>query len=139
MPFGEIMATPNLYHFGTILIPATQVFWEGLWTYALVNLRPVTPGHVLVVPKRVIPHFTDLTPSELHELMDASARISALLAQGRSTIAIQDGADAGQSVPHLHVHVVPYTGTALAPDACRKDRTGEDMAEEARRYRGLMA
>lgn len=132
------MATPNLYLFGTLLIPASQVFWEGLWTYALVNLRPVTPGHVLVVPKRVVPHFADLTASELHELMQASARISALLAQGKSTIAIQDGADAGQSVPHLHVHVVPYTGVALAPDECRRERTSEDMAEEAERYRGLM-
>lgn len=133
------MSTPVLFLFGPIRIPASQVFWEGSWTYALVNLRPVTPGHVLIVPKRVIPHFADLTPNELQELMQASARISTVLAGGKSTIAIQDGADAGQSVPHLHVHVVPFTGTALAPDECRRDRTREDMTEEAERYRVMMA
>lgn len=132
------MAVKSVFRFGALHIPASQVFWEGTWTYALVNLRPVTPGHVLVVPKRIVLRFVDLTASELQELMDAATRISTRIARGRSTIAVQDGADAGQSIPHLHVHVVPYTGEPLSPDMCREDRSNEDMATEADRYRALM-
>ena len=78
---------------------------------ALVNLKPLLPGHVLVCPRRVTPRLSDLTSDEISDLFLTVQRVSRVVervyrASGLN-IAIQDGADAGQSVPHVHTHIVP--------------------------------
>ena len=54
--------------FGPIAIPGAQVFYETSQTFALVNLKPVVPGHVLVCPRRSTPKFTDLSDEEISDL-----------------------------------------------------------------------
>ncbi|OOF99632.1 hypothetical protein ASPCADRAFT_1306 [Aspergillus carbonarius ITEM 5010] len=97
-------------HFGPFLV-TTQVFHLTPHTYALVNLKPILPGHVLISPRRVVPRVTDLTPTETSDLFLTVRRVARMIERvyGASSlnIAIQDGADAGQSVPHVHAHVIP--------------------------------
>ena len=50
-------------------IPSANIFYESKLSFAFVNLKPVVPGHVLVSPKRVEPHFSKLTYDELSDLM----------------------------------------------------------------------
>ncbi|KAF3989956.1 hypothetical protein FT663_02065 [Candidozyma haemuli var. vulneris] len=90
----------------------SQVFFKSKYTYALVNLKPLVPGHVLVVPLRTsVLHFGDLTPSESVDYMTSLQLIQGLIRKvykaDALNIAIQDGPEAGQSVPHLHTHLIP--------------------------------
>lgn len=92
-------------------MPKKQVFHLTPTTFALVNLKPILPGHVLVSPRRIVPRVADLTPSETTDLFLAVRRIGRMIERvyGASSlnIAIQDGVDAGQSVPHVHAHIIP--------------------------------
>ncbi len=89
----------------------SQVFHSTSHSMALVNLKPLLPGHVLVCPQRVAPRLSDLTSDEVSDLFLTVQRVSRVVervyrASGLN-IAMQDGADAGQSVPHVHTHIVP--------------------------------
>src|SRR3954466_11310585 len=79
---------------------------------AILDIRPFTRGHTLVIPKRHTVDLTD-TPSEtvagmvtLGQRIARAARQSGLHADGNN-IAINDGKAAFQSVFHIHLHVVP--------------------------------
>lgn len=88
------------------------------------NLKPLLPGHVLVSPRRVTPRLSDLTNTELTDLFLTVQRVGRMIERvynGTSlNIAMQDGADAGQSVPHVHTHVIPRRKADL------DDRGGSD-------------
>ena len=89
----------------------SQVFHSTQYSFALVNLKPLLPGHVLVSPRRVTPRLSDLTPIEVSDLFLTVQRVGSMLERYYNAtslnIAIQDGADAGQSVPHVHAHLLP--------------------------------
>lgn len=79
---------------------------------AILDIRPFTPGHTLVVPKAHTVDVTD-TPAEtlagimaLGQRIALAARASGLGATG-TNLAINDGKSAFQSVFHIHLHVVP--------------------------------
>ncbi len=83
------------------------------FTRAFPTNIPITPGHTLVVPVRHVAHMSDLTPEEHTALFAMIERIesalrSAYKAEGFN-VAWNEGVLAGQSVPHLHIHVVPRT------------------------------
>lgn len=75
------------------------------------NLKPLLPGHVLVSPRRVVPRFNDLSAAEVQDLFMTVQRVSRMVERvfdaSSLNIAIQDGVDAGQSVPHVHAHIIP--------------------------------
>jgi histidine triad (HIT) family protein len=73
------------------------------------DIRPLFPGHVLIVPKRHFETLTDL-PTDLVEPLFAATRrataaVEAAMAADGSFVAMNNRVS--QSVPHLHVHVVP--------------------------------
>jgi diadenosine tetraphosphate (Ap4A) HIT family hydrolase len=76
-------------------------------------LPPLAPlaGHVLVSPIRVARRFADLAPAEVADLWTLAQLVGSTLERhfgaAALTLAIQDGAAAGQTVPHVHVHVLP--------------------------------
>ncbi|XP_061640832.1 bis(5'-adenosyl)-triphosphatase isoform X3 [Phyllopteryx taeniolatus] len=97
--------------FGQHLIKASAVFLQTELSFALVNRKPVVPGHVLVCPLRQVERFRDLQPDEVTDLFSTTQRVANLVEQHFNatslTIAIQDGPEAGQTVNHVHVHVLP--------------------------------
>jgi len=100
-------------------IPA-RIVWEDDEVLAFHDVDPKAPVHVLVVPKRVIPRLGESTKEDqalLGKLL-LTARIVAekldLLASGYR-IVINSGPDAGESVPHLHVHVLGKRKLAWPP------------------------
>lgn len=98
-----------------------QVFFRTEHSFAIVNLKPIAPGHVLVIPKRPeAQRLHDLSPDEVRDLFAAVQKVGCViesLHKGNSlTIAIQDGPSAGQSVPHLHVHVIPRRPNDFVPN-----------------------
>ena len=81
---------------------------------------PISPGHTLVIPRRHVDSFFNLTADErvdLLGLMDqAKAGIDKEFKPDTYNIAINDGPAAGQTVPHLHLHLIPrYTGDVPDP------------------------
>ncbi|CAG7959765.1 unnamed protein product [Penicillium olsonii] len=103
-------------HFGSFIV-TPQVFLTTPLSFALVNLKPILPGHVLVSPRRVVPRVTDLTPAETSDLFLTVRRVGRMVERvyGASSlnIAVQDGVYAGQSVPHVHAHIIPRKAADL--------------------------
>jgi histidine triad (HIT) family protein len=90
--------------------PAHVVLDEPL-TLGFLDTRPVFKGHVLLVPRIHVPTLVDLPGELLPVLMGAAQRVAGAMvvglgAQG-SFVAVNNVVS--QSVPHLHVHVVPRT------------------------------
>jgi diadenosine tetraphosphate (Ap4A) HIT family hydrolase len=76
---------------------------------------PVSPGHTLVIPKRHIGSWFEITPEEQSAMLDLLGRAKAVLGEEFKpdgyNIGINDGPTAGQTVPHLHMHLIPrYEG-----------------------------
>lgn len=81
---------------------------------------PVSLGHTLVIPQRHIGSFFELTPVErdcmLELLAQAKAELDRSFQPNGFNIGINDGAAAGQTVPHLHLHLIPrYRGDVPDP------------------------
>jgi bis(5'-adenosyl)-triphosphatase len=78
---------------------------------AIYNIAPILPGHSLIIPNKHYESLFELSNDELSEMMVFARKITAVL----KTVfncdgfdwTIQDGVSAGQTVPHLHLHIVP--------------------------------
>lgn len=119
---------------------ATPVVHEGEAAFAFLDHRPLFPGHCLVVPRRHIPTLTEM-PSDLLGSFFAEVRLvtravqAAMEAQG-TFVAMNNRIS--QSVPHLHVHVVPRNrGDGLRGFFWPRSRYPSD--EERERVRTLVA
>lgn len=91
-------------------IPA-RIVWEDDEVIAFHDVHSQAPVHVLVVPKRVIPRLSESVDTDqalLGKLLSATRIVAEkldLLTTGYRVV-INSGPDAGESVPHLHVHVL---------------------------------
>jgi bis(5'-adenosyl)-triphosphatase len=76
-------------------------------------LKPLLPGHILVCPHRVQARLSDLSKEEIGDLFNTVTRIQHTLRRvykaDAFNVAVQDGEAAGQSVSHVHCHVIPRT------------------------------
>jgi histidine triad (HIT) family protein len=90
-------------------IPA-KVVWEDEEAIAFHDVNPQAPVHVLIVPKKVIPRLAEASESDraaLGKLLLIAAEIAKKLdLTGGYRVVINNGPDAGESVPHLHVHLL---------------------------------
>ncbi|ETV78011.1 hypothetical protein, variant [Aphanomyces astaci] len=102
---------PHWTQFGPYPIRQSEVFYTSTLSVGLVNLKPIVPGHVLVIPKRRVARFLDLDGDEVADLWHAAQHVAKRLQAHYNaeayTFSIQDGAVAGQTVPHCHIHVLP--------------------------------
>jgi diadenosine tetraphosphate (Ap4A) HIT family hydrolase len=101
-------------------LPADRVLGQNALAVWIRDAYPVSPGHSLVIPRRHVASFFEITPDErgaILELLDAAK--AAAVAEFRPdgfNIGINDGPAAGQTVPHLHMHLIPrYTGDLADP------------------------
>ena len=92
------------------VVPSTEVLSTDL-VYAFRDLHPVAPTHVLVVPREHIVDAADITADHgrvLVEMFDVARRLarSEGLAERGFRLVLNVGPDSGNSVPHLHLHVL---------------------------------
>ena len=124
-----------------------KVFYKSTTCYCLVNIKPILPGHVLVIPYRMVPRMTDLSSEEVTDLFTTVQKVQRMMAgvyftpsfsvssppwtknlssasytkqskeeeeqligKGSFNVAIQDGEEAGQTVKHMHCHIIPRIG-----------------------------
>ncbi len=91
-------------------IPATIVY-EDADTLAFMDIGPVIKGHTLVIPKTCYDSVTGTPDDVLAKLMRVCKRIAAAQIKGLGADGVNiiqnNGASAGQVVPHIHFHVIP--------------------------------
>ena len=87
-----------------------RLIYEDEWVVAIEDIHPQAPVHLLVIPRKHVPSLDDAAEDEL--LLGHLFRVAAQLARERQLekkgyrTVINNGAWAGQSVAHLHVHVL---------------------------------
>ena len=100
-------------------IPA-EIIYEDDLVLALRDINPGAPVHLLVVPKKPIPRIAEATPDDhtvLGHMLLKAAEIAANagLRQNGYRLVINNGPDAGESVPHLHLHILGGRELAWPP------------------------
>src|SRR4051794_21000697 len=90
-------------------------FHSAALVRALWDRYPVAPGHALVVPRRHVASWFDATPDERAAMLDVVDAVRDVIDQRHSpdgyNLGLNVGAAAGQTVDHLHLHVIPrYAG-----------------------------
>ncbi len=93
-------------------IPAPLVYEDEL-VAAFNDINPVAPTHILIVPKKLIPRVGEAAEEDqatLGALLLAAGKIAKKLGISERSkgfrLVINHGSDAGESVPHLHVHLL---------------------------------
>ncbi|XP_021264716.1 bis(5'-adenosyl)-triphosphatase [Numida meleagris] len=129
-----------MLRFGQHFIKPSVVFLKTELSFALVNRKPVVPGHVLVCPLRPVERFRDLCPEEVADLFCTAQRVGNAVEKHfcatSLTIAIQDGPEAGQTVKHVHVHVLPRrSGDFSRNDDVYKELQGHDKEDSPDKWR----
>ena len=89
-------------------IPA-KILHETTNSICFLDSFPLTKGHVLVIPKNHCEKIQDMTPEENTDLFSLvhfmMSKVDSIT--GSTLIAIHNGKEAGQEIPHIHVHLVP--------------------------------
>jgi histidine triad (HIT) family protein len=116
-----------------------RFLWKDDLCVSFLDVRPLAPGHALVIPRSEIDEWTDLPVATATHLMTVAHTIGraqkAILSPSRIGLMI-----AGFEVPHVHVHVVPMNSMAAldfaqanpAPDHDELDRLREDLCATLR-------
>jgi diadenosine tetraphosphate (Ap4A) HIT family hydrolase len=105
---------------GLCTLPPHLVLGRNEHAAWILDVHPVSPGHSLIVPTRHVESFFETTPAEREGLLamldEARAQVSRDHAPSGYNIGINDGAAAGQTVSHLHVHLIPrFLGDSKTP------------------------
>ena len=101
--------------------PASAHVARNALAFAIRDAFPVSPGHTLVVPFRLVPTFFDATPEEQAAVLElvrvVKGQLDALDPRPDGyNVGFNAGVAAGQTVMHLHVHVIPrYAGDVPDP------------------------
>lgn len=97
-----------------------EIIASSVLSLAFFDGFPVSPGHVLVIPRRHVASFFDLTEEEVVDLMSLMHQVKALVDArfhpDGYNVGINVGEAAGQSVFHVHLHLIPrYSGDVPNP------------------------
>lgn len=88
--------------------------------YSARDSYPVSPGHTLIIPRRHVASFFELTPEEVSACMtliqQEKTRIDAEFKPDGYNVGVNIGSAAGQSIFHVHIHLIPrYKGDVENP------------------------
>jgi len=117
-------------------LPCVKVY-EDAHTLAMMDIMPQAEGHVLVLPKEAAAELFALSDDGaaacIRTTKKVAAAVKAALGAPGVMVAQFNGASAGQTVPHVHFHIVPRQQAApLIPHASKQADIGELQALAAR-------
>ena len=123
----RLSSLPESLSFSVFPIEKRIVFYATELSFAFTNLKPVVPGHVLISPFRVVRRLSHLSTREVEDLFTTARFVGDAVLKAHPhadslTFTVQDGPSAGQTVGHVHVHVMPRWAT----DPFNSSRTGND-------------
>lgn len=101
-------------------LPESRVLFRNEAAIAVRDAFPVSPGHTLVIPLKHIESFFEASAEDraaMFELLNAAKQqLQTEYAPAGYNIGINDGAAAGQTIRHLHMHLIPrYAGDRTDP------------------------
>jgi diadenosine tetraphosphate (Ap4A) HIT family hydrolase len=101
-------------------LSAERIVFANEFAVVIRDSFPVSPGHTLVIPKRHVGSFFDITGDERQAMLalldSAKLGLDAAFHPDGYNVGINDGEAAGQTVPHLHLHLIPrYAGDREDP------------------------
>ncbi|MDA1073950.1 MAG: HIT family protein [Proteobacteria bacterium] len=122
-------------------LPAHRVY-EDDRTFAFMDLMPQAEGHTLVIPKAAAMNLFDLEASELAATIQTTRLVAAAVKKAFSAegvmIAQLNGAAAGQSVFHLHFHILPRNDGVDLRMHVRNMADPKVLSEHAQRIRSCL-
>jgi len=91
--------------------PASFLYQDDI-VVAFMDIRPVRPGHLLVVPRRHAELIPELDDAVLATMWSVATRLNRALRAGAPSVEavsvyVADGEAAGQEIPHAHIHLIP--------------------------------
>lgn len=90
---------------------SAKVIMQNEKAMALLDAFPLAPGHTLVIPKSHYVKVQQMSEQDAMAVFEIVWKLAGAVETGSqvnaSTIAIHNGSEAGQEVPHVHVHIVP--------------------------------
>lgn len=114
----------------------SEIVYEDADVVAFMDIRPVTRGHALVVPKKHSKDILETDETDLHKTIVAARKISAAIIRTVGaeafTISTNRGEAAGQTVFHLHFHIIPRfakDGLKPWPHQASEPQTRKEIAE----------
>ncbi|MCF7893628.1 MAG: HIT family protein [Candidatus Omnitrophica bacterium] len=114
-------------------IPAHKIL-EGDQFLAFLDIRPIKPGHSLVIPKKEVDYIFDLDDQLLSEILVFSKKVAKMIEKvidcKRVGIMV-----AGLEVPHAHVHLVPMSSLGDLNFANAKEAKDEELKQIAEKIR----
>ena len=114
-------------------IPAHKILEDDRYL-AFLDLRPVNPGHTLVIPKQEIDYIFDIEDELLRDLMVFAKKVARAI--GKAFPCKKVGVMvAGIEVPHAHVHLIPIHSVSDLSFARAKTATPEKLASAAQKIR----
>ena len=123
-------------------IPSTRVYEDAL-TLAFMDLGQVNPGHVLVASKRHAATLLDLTSEEAGAVMQTARRVALAVQAAFEPEGLNlfqaNGAVAGQTVGHFHIHVLPrHAGDGVDLAWPRKDPGPTALKQDAEQLKAAL-
>lgn len=109
-------------------IPSAKIY-EDEYVYAFMDIMPLTKGHTLIIPKNHKENLYDLSEEEASNLFKVVPKIASALKESFGPVGMNllnnNGAPAGQSVFHFHLHFIPrYDQTdGFRPTWITKEKT----------------
>ncbi len=102
------------------LYPNREIIAQNDLALAFFDAFPVNPGHALIIPKRHVADYFDLTEDEVAAMQALLREVKAIVEKRFNTagynIGVNVNAAAGQSVFHVHMHLIPrYKGDVENP------------------------
>jgi diadenosine tetraphosphate (Ap4A) HIT family hydrolase len=97
-----------------------SVFAQSLNFFAIYNIAPIFAGHSLIIPKKHIVSMLNLSETDLSEMILFARKVTHIILRAFNSEAfnwsVQDQEAAGQTIAHLHMHIVPRHNTDM-PEA----------------------
>ena len=100
--------------------PQTEIITETEMAYAIFDKYPVSEGHILIIPKRHVGSYFDLSVQEHTDCSIIINKIKDMLKEKYKpdgyNIGVNIGKFAGQTIEHIHIHIIPrYKGDVINP------------------------
>ncbi len=93
-----------------------KIITETKNSVAFLDAFPLARGHTLVIPKRHYGKVQDMTDNDNSDLFNTVLKVISKVDKitGSTLLAIHNGKDSGQEIPHVHVHLIPRQSNDLA-------------------------
>jgi histidine triad (HIT) family protein len=114
-------------------IPAHKILEDDQYL-AFLDIRPINPGHALVIPKKEIDYIFDADDVLLSGLIVFAKKVAAALKKTVPCVKIGMMV-AGIEVPHVHIHLVPIFGVGDLNFAKAKPASNEELSEVAKKIK----